>query len=142
MHLIFTAILALILYPLFGPWVAIMFLSGWLIDADHFVWWIGTRKNLNFKEFWHYHEVEAPKDNYRADDGDLYLGHTVEFLGIVMFASIFHPVALLFLIGLIGHYLLDAIWLATVPGRIVLDHSLLHWILVNWVRKEGKKKSY
>ena len=138
-HFIFTAFLAAALFPFFG-WAALAaFLGGWLIDADHFLWWISTRKNLNIRQFFHYHNHEAPKCSYHSDDGDLYLGHTIEFLAVAIGAAFFHPLAQVFLIGLAGHYILDAIWLATAPKRIVLNHSIIWWVFINKIKKNGGK---
>lgn len=139
-HFIFTAVLAGALFPFFGRGSLIVFLSGWLIDADHFLLWVVTRRNLHIGKFYHYHMVESERNNYRSEDGNLHLAHTIEFLALAVIAAFLHPLALVFLIGLLGHYLLDAIWLAAVPKRIILNHSVIWWIVANKIRGNGGKR--
>ena len=134
-HLAFTSLLALMLYPLFGPWVLIIFLGGWLIDFDHYVWWVATRKRLNIREFFHFYNVESPKSNHHVNDGNIFLGHTIEFFLLALILAFLHPIGLIFFIGLLEHWILDAIWLATVPKRLILNHSLLSWLWMHKIKR-------
>ena len=136
-HFIFTAVLAAALSPFFGWGAMVMFLSGWLIDADHFLLWVVTRRNFNVGKFYRHHMVESQKTGYHTEDGNLHIAHTAEFLALAVIAAFFHPLALVFLIGLLAHYALDAIWLAAVPRRIILNHSIIWWIVVNKIRKRA-----
>ena len=112
-HFIASSIIAAVLYPFFG-WRSIFALAGgFLIDIDHYVWFIASshRKrsgiaDLGIKEAYNYH---APHD-YR---NQLHIFHSLEFLlllaalAAVSWQSAYLPAVLACLIGFAVHQAMD-----------------------------------
>ena len=137
-HVGLTGILALILYPIFEWKIIFLFVGGVLIDADHFLYYIIKNKDLNPINCYKYYMIDSAKHKYHNVNGSLFVFHTIEFAIGLVIAAFFSEIALLILIGYIGHWILDGIWLAKVAKRVVLDHSIIHWLWVNIGKHQSK----
>ena len=126
-HSLFSLILAAILYPFFGWGALFVFIGGVMIDFDHYIWYVYNLRKYNPFKCYTYFIKDIGKNNWQDVQGTVLVFHTVEFLALCIILSFFNTIALLFTIGLIGHYLLDFIWYLRVPKRAILDHSLIHW---------------
>jgi hypothetical protein len=78
-HIKTSIILSLIFYFWIGAVGAlIVFFSGWIFDADHWLRYILWRKNISLKEAYLWHR------NRKAHKGkELYLCHTIEFMAAI-----------------------------------------------------------
>ena len=132
-HMLLSSILALVFYPFFKWSVLLILISGVAIDIDHYLWRMYKNKEYNPLDCYRYYLYQSPKNNFKADNGNLHIFHTTEFLAISVFLSFYSTLALLFTIGLLGHYILDAIWHVSVPKRVILNHSLISWIIKNTI---------
>ncbi len=136
-HAIFTLVLAALLFPFFGWKALVVFASGVLIDVDHLLWYAYKTRSLSpFKCYKYYTDH---KNKWKEHIGFLHIFHTIEFFVIIIAAAFYNEYALIFLIGLAGHYLLDLIWHLTVPKRVLLDHSIIHWIYLNMIKRQKTK---
>lgn len=134
-HLFVLAIIAAFLYQIFGWKVIFTIAGGVLIDIDHYFWYIYKFRKFNIVDCYKYFLSSTEKDNFKINLGILLIFHTIEFLLIVAILSIYNEIILLFTIGLLSHYLLDLIWLYTVPKQLIANHSLISWIYKNKIQK-------
>mgnify|MGYP001603476788 CR=1 FL=1 len=130
-HLVVSLILSALLYPLFGWKALLILISGVTIDIDHYFWYISKFKEFNLFRCYECLTVEAEKNNWKDVIGSLFIFHTIEFLLIIVVASFYSEYALIFLIGLSVHYLLDFIWHCYLPKRMITNPSIISWILKN-----------
>ncbi len=134
-HLLVSFILALVFYPMFG-WKAVFILAGGiLIDLDHYLWCIFRHKNLSLLDCYKYFIDGFDKERVKKNIGILLVFHTIEFLLIVGIISFFSQTALLFAVGILSHYLLDLIWLYSVPKQLIANHSIILWLIQNTSKK-------
>ena len=133
-HFVVSSILAVIFYPIFNWKVLFIFAGGVLIDVDHYLWYVYRYNNFNlFGCYSHY--IRQFKDNFKKNIGILLLFHTIEFLVIAVIFSFLNELVLIFTIGLVSHYLLDLIFLYSVPKRFIANHSIIHWLIKNEIQK-------
>ena len=130
-HLLVSSILAAILYPIFQWKVLLIFVGGVLIDADHYLWYIYKYKKFNLVDSYKFYLKNMEINDFSNVTGILLIFHTIEFLLIMVLSSFYIKFAFIFTIGLLSHYLLDLIFLYSVPKRFIVDHSMTHWIVKN-----------
>jgi hypothetical protein len=128
-HLISALILAAILYPLFNWKVIFIVAGGFLIDIDHYLWYIFRHKSINILECYKFFIAHHKHNNFDESVGILLIFHNLEFLLVMAFLSLYSEIAMLFLFGLILHYSLDLVWLSSVPKRFLSSPSILKWLL-------------
>jgi len=134
-HFVFSLAIGIILYPIFG-WKALFVLAGGvLIDLDHYLWYAYRHKKANFFEAYKYYLKNLEKNDFTSDIGILLVFHTIEFLALMIVLSFYGEAFFLFTIGLLLHYLLDAVFLYFVAKRLIADYSLVHWVLKNKIQK-------
>jgi hypothetical protein len=138
-HFIVSAIIAAALYPIFG-WLSILVIAGgFLIDADHYVWTVVSKKTLSLQYAYSYYKRERHGDDYIFN-----ICHTAEFFTLVMILALLYPPAALFATGYMIHLVLDRIdsgrcckkhnskfnyfWFNDQKGRRTF--SILYWLLV------------
>ena len=109
-HIVVSAILAAIFYPAYGLNSFFIIAGGVLIDIDHYLWYISKFKRYGLKECYEYCAKGTIKDNWKYVMGSLFVFHNLEFLALSIALSFYFPWALMFLTGLLSHYLLDLIW--------------------------------
>lgn len=107
-HFIASALVASVLYFYAGLSNAFLFFAGgFVFDFDHYLWWVLTRKNFDYKATLKYFDkqlqlLKARKKVHRY----LMPFHTVEFLILVLIISDFiHNYFLAF--GLVFHWAID-----------------------------------
>jgi len=134
-HLIVSSILAIILYPTFSWNVIFIIVGGVFIDIDHYFWYVYKYKKFSLFDCYKFFIVEAEKNGWKYVIGVLLVFHTIEFLVLIVLSSFFNQLALIFTIGLLGHYLLDLVWHVLVPKRIIVNPSIISWIVKNKIQK-------
>ncbi len=128
-HVLASAIIAALFYPAFRWKVAFILAGGVAIDIDHYFQYALKYRKFGFKDCYNHFTSDAEKNNYKEVTGILLIFHTVEFIAVMAILSFYSRFALIFSIGLLGHYILDAVYICTVPKRIILNHSIISWIL-------------
>lgn len=134
-HALFSLILAAALYPAFRWKVLFVLIGGVLIDIDHYFWCIYKYKKFNLIACYRFYVNTNASRDFTQHLGLLHIFHTIEFLLLMSLLSLYYDFALLFVIGLIGHYALDLAWYMTVPKRVIANHSLISWVLKNRIQK-------
>lgn len=134
-HSIFSIILAVILYPIFGWKVELIVAGGVLIDVDHYLWYIYKYNNLNLLDCYRHYLNRMDRKGIMENIGILLLFHTIEFFLLMAILSLYVEEFFIFTIGLIAHYFLDLIYLYYVPKRFIANHSVISWIIANKIQK-------
>jgi len=98
-HFFVGLIISLILYPLYGLNVLIIFFANLLIDIDHYILYIFKFKSLDV--------VRAHNYFFNEEKPFLLFFHTVEFLLVLLLLSFYSKLAFFVLIGALAHLLLD-----------------------------------
>ena len=124
-HAAFSILLAAALYPIFNWKVVFILIGGILIDADHYLWYILKHGNFSLPDCYRHFTIDAEKANYKYFVGEVLVFHTAEFFALMLALSFYSQTALLFTIGLVGHYFLDFIWFFFILKRFILSHSIL-----------------
>lgn len=109
--------------------------GGVLIDGDHYLWYVYRYRKVNFFDAYRHYIKNLEKNDFTADIGILLVLHTIEFLIIMLVLSFYDAIFLLFTVGLIFHYILDAVFLYFVAKRVIADYSAVHWILKTKFKK-------
>ena len=128
-HAVFSLALAAALYPISGWKIIFIPIGGVLIDADHYLWYILKHGSFNLPGCYRHFTTHAEKTGYKNFVGEILIFHTAEFFALMLALSFYSQMALLFTIGLAGHYLLDFIWFFFILKRFILSHSIL-WRLI------------
>jgi hypothetical protein len=78
-HLLASSVIVLGVFPVYGYWAFLAYISGFLIDADHYIYWVFKFKNFNLIENYKYC---AKKDRPPVNDM-IHIFHLLEFWVIV-----------------------------------------------------------
>ncbi|MBI5393192.1 hypothetical protein HZA96_04955 [Candidatus Woesearchaeota archaeon] len=111
-HFIISSVLAAISYPFFGWQSIFLFIGGFFIDGDHYLWYIFTKKNFNLKKAYHFH-----LNNDLSEKKIIDIFHTAEFWILILLASLlsnsylpyYHTAILAFTFGIYSHIICDLI---------------------------------
>lgn len=134
-HLLVSLLLAAILYPTLGWKVLFILAGGVLIDIDHYLWYVHKHKKFGLIGCYNNFTIEAEKSDWKNVNGILLIFHTIEFLLIMTVMSFYNQIALILALGLFLHYMLDIIWIVTVPKRFVTNHSIIYWYIKSRIQK-------
>lgn len=105
-HLIASAILTVALYPLYGINSLLVFIGGFLIDVDHWMWFVQQKKNFSILKAYNYHKNG---DCQKAGVKPLNIFHTVEFLVLVFILSLYSTYIFIITLGIYSHMFLDCL---------------------------------
>ena len=135
LHLLISLILAAVLYPLFNWKVIFIIVGGVLIDIDHYLFYVRRFSDFNIKNCYKYCDInERKKNNFKDTRGLLLIFHNIEFLLISIIFSIYSQLALMFTIGLIFHYMIDAIHRYSLAKSFISSPSLIAWLIKNKIQ--------
>ena len=134
-HVLFSLILAAMLYPIFGWKVLLVLAGGVLIDVDHYFWYVYNQKKFDLIGCYNYFIYELRKNNWKDIQGSVLIFHTVEFFILLALLAFYSSFVMLFLIGLLGHYFLDFLFFYSVPKRAILNYSLISWYFKHQIQK-------
>jgi hypothetical protein len=129
LHFIASLILFVILYPYFGAASLMVFLTGWLIDADHALYYVLKFREFRWKKMYSYFKENKSKKKI------INIFHTIEFYALVAVLSFYNVYALTAAIGLFAHVAMDLIHLASLG-----NFNLRYWTITGWVIDVIKSK--
>ena len=130
-HSALSIVLCILFYPTYKWEILFIFAGGVLIDADHYLWYIARFKKWNLIKCYDFFIADVRKNRWKPISGSVLVFHTIEFLIIMILLSFYNSFALMFTIGLLGHYLLDFIWHISVPKMVIMNHSIIYWFYKN-----------
>ena len=134
-HLMFSSILAILLYPLYNWKVLFVLAGGFLIDIDHYLWYIYRYKKFNLIDSYRFYMKNIEVNDFTNVMGILLIFHSVEFLLVMIILSFYNEYVFIFTIGVILHYLLDLIFLFIYTRRFIVNHSIIWWIIKEKIQK-------
>jgi len=113
--------------------LALIFLSSFLIDFDHYLASLIKTKKWKLSDSFRYHKKQLAKENKEIArglkrKGDFHLFHTIEFHILIGIMGIFFRPFLYIFMGMMFHTLLDIIYLAK-TGKF----HRREFILSNWL---------
>ena len=134
-HFLVSSLIAILLYPIFSWKVLMVFVGGVLIDVDHYLLYVYRFKKFSLKGCYKYHHVDVKKNHHKDVFGALLIFHTIEFLLLSAFLSLYSTLALMFTVGLSAHYTLDIIERYQLEKSFITNPSLIDWIIKNKIQK-------
>ena len=127
-HFIVSLVLSILLFPFFKFNVIYIMVGGFLIDIDHYLWYILKYKNFSIKNT--YKLSKNNKILYR-----LHIFHLIEVLILCIILSFFSKIFLLITIGLVIHHAMDFYHMIYNLGKLNLR---VHSIAQLWMIKKNK----
>jgi len=143
-HIVVGAVASILIYFLFPVTLLqtlIIFLSSFLIDADHYFYYIFKKKDINFfrarnwfmkkRNLWR----KMPKEEKRKYKLSIIIFHGIEFLIIILILAQFYNIFYFMLVGIIIHLVLD--WIE----MIYIHHPLYHKLsqIYTLIKNKNKK---
>ncbi len=106
-HFLSCVILTILLFPFFSYLSFLVFIFGFFIDVDHYIYDAIKSKDLNLKNSYYRH-----MDKNLERKNQLHIFHTIEFVLLVFIILIYSKSIIISIIslGLILHLLLDFIY--------------------------------
>jgi hypothetical protein len=115
-HIFINFILCIILLILIKPfYVLIIFLTSFLIDIDHYLYYVFEKKRFSLKSAYNWYIIkrkqfhELSLEEKKKHRYFIFSFHGIEFLVIVYLLSFLNPIFIYILIGLIIHLIEDLI---------------------------------
>jgi hypothetical protein len=134
-HILFGFIFAVILYFIFPNisflGIVIIFLSSFLIDVDHILYYFFRKGNLNpFKAYrWYIDRAKKicklPRQQKKNFYSGLYIFHGVEVLIFLFLLSHYFPILFFVFLGFSLHFIID--FFHEIYDKATVDKSSLIW---------------
>jgi hypothetical protein len=116
-HILASLITALVLFPFIKFYAIIFFFAGFLIDVDHYLEYVFTRKKINpitaYKSFMNIYKTNKKNLNNKIksitlnNKSQLHIFHTYEILGLIGIIGLFNKFILFIFFGFLFHFALD-----------------------------------
>lgn len=144
-HAIFGIIFSILFYIIFHITLFaafLIFLASVLIDSDHYIWYVYTKKSLNItKAYIWFKEKRKKWFKLSQKERDKYkraylIFHSIEFWVILFLLSYFNKIFLYMLIGILFHMILDFIEIFYIREKYYFKLSLV-WIYLKNHNKEN-----
>lgn len=122
-HLISSIVPLILLFPIY-KYLSLLFLVGsYLIDADHYLWYVLRFKSFNFKE--------AYRESLIRKKGRLHIFHTIEFWILMWILSFYSVFFFIIFLGVMFHISLDLIDMKTKRYFNARSLSVIKYIIDN-----------
>jgi len=143
-HIIFGAIISLVLYlftTLTLTQTLIIFLSSFLLDFDHYIFYFIKTKDFSFKNAIKYHIkkrkkwLKLPLNKRNCFKHTILLFHGIEFWAILIILSALNSIFLFILLGIAIHMSLDFIELVYLKFSLYPKFSQIYVCMTNKNKK-------
>jgi len=128
-HFIASLVLAAILYPFYGVNVLFIFVGGFLIDLDHYLWYIYKNKGFNPINAYKFYLKMLKEKSFNQKRKYLLLFHSAEFLVLMVIFAFYSKIMFIILIGLLYHYALDTITILFISKGRCSTYSIVWWLV-------------
>ena len=126
-HLATSLALAAALYPFFG-WVSLLVaVGGFLIDIDHYFWYIYKTKKFSIKGCYDYYMLPPKNGNFFNSKDSLLIFHTIEVIMLILILALFNEHIRFILFGLLLHFSLDVYYRLTKAKYLFLSQPSVIW---------------
>ncbi len=122
-HFTVTLILSIFLFPVFGIKVLLLFVLGFFIDVDHYLWHVFKDGNLSLKKAY-----KMDKDKSVKKTDLLHILHVFEFWLPMLILGFFNEWLFLLSFGLVVHLLLDFIHMLYTGAEHARTMSVISWL--------------
>lgn len=130
LHALFALIFAAVLYPFIGIYSVVVFLSGFVFDVDHYIYYVIKKRDFNFVNGYFYHVPGSKVHESHRDS--LHIFHTWEvWLLLFILTFLIHEIFLFILLGLLFHMIFD--W-----GYLLFNNDAIGeraWSLIGWISR-------
>lgn len=140
---LFTLILKLIT-PLNNLYLGIIFLASFLIDADHYFFYILRKKDFNFeKAYWWFFNKRNKYRKLSLDERTeykkpIFIFHGIEFLIFLWILSVFSEIFLFIILGAAIHIFLDILELYSINEPFYSKFSQI----ITYIKNNNKKRFF
>lgn len=121
-HFLISCILSILLFPLYGASSFLVFLSGFLIDIDHYIWYALKFRDLNLKNSYVFHK----KRKQLIEIDRLHIFHVFEFWLLILIISLIFYIPTI-MIGLVIHLIMDFSEMP-ITSKNLRSTSLILWL--------------
>ena len=101
-HFLACTILTIIFYPVFGLYSLLVFIGGFFVDADHYLYTAIVTRNIGLKKAYLFYKTPWEKRKLI-----LHVFHTVEIWALLLVMSFFYKEAAIISAGLVIHMIMD-----------------------------------
>jgi|SRR3989338_2149015 len=127
-HFIASCVLSILLFPTYGFSSFLVFISGFLIDIDHYFWYVLKFKEFNLKNSYVFH-----KERRQLSVDRLHIFHVFEFWLLMLILDLIFYIPPL-IMGLVIHLVMD---FSEMP---ITSKDLRSTSLILWLYKNNKVK--
>ena len=127
-HFIVTLILAIVLFPVYKWLSLLVFISGLLIDADHFLWYAARFKHFSLKGAYYY---SLNKRREHREEDVLHILHVIEIWILIFILGFFNEIFFILALGLAVHQFMDFYACIKNKEHYSRTFSLFTWIARN-----------
>ncbi len=144
-HFLSCVILLIILHPFFGYWSLAVFIGGFFIDVDHYLWNIIEKRNFNILKGYREISIESKKrmEKYRNAKKPVYLNldmmhifHVWEFWVLMFLLSFINKFFFIIFLGMVLHLSLDFYDMFKIQIYGCRAISFLGWLKRHGLRKQ------
>jgi len=130
-HILLGFTLSILLYSfslITLPQATLIFLSSFLIDIDHYLFYVKKKKDYNLKNavIWFKETLFLKKHKPM-----LVVFHTIEFIVLIAILSLYFKALIFILIGLLFHSITDLFYFIYLGFFNVREYSLIRYLVSN-----------
>lgn len=112
-HLIVSMLLTIALYPFYGPYSLLAMLGGFLIDTDHYIFYVVKKRDFSIRRMYNYCMDSTYNEIFC-------IFHNIEFFALILLLSLLAPIFFIMLLSMFIHFIMDFINLHQ-KGRLKKD---------------------
>ena len=144
-HIMLSLIVSVMIYPFFGIYTIIFFLSSFLMDIDHYIEYVIDKKDFNLSHAYnhfmkgHHKRKENIKKNKQNKNNkiNIHIFHLIEIVILIIILSWFNKIFFYIALGIIFHIILDLIDYLYIKHikKAKLDHCGRCYSLISYLFK-------
>lgn len=128
-HFLASLVLCAVLYPFYGINSLFIIIGSFLIDLDHYLWYVYKFKNFNFIKAYKFYLKINKEKSFAKQKKCIIIFHSVEFLILMVILSFYSKIMFIILIGLLYHYVLDIIHVLFIMKGTWAVYSIIWWFM-------------
>ncbi len=127
-HFIISLILAIVLFPVYKWLSLLVFVFGFLIDVDHYLWHVIISKNFSLRKAYNY---SLDKNRDSSNEDVLHIFHVLEIWILVLLLGFINEIFFILALGLVAHLIMDFAECIKEGYYYARTFSLFTWIYRN-----------
>jgi hypothetical protein len=134
-HFLACLALSVILFPFFGIFAFLVFISGFIIDGDHVLSYFLLKNKVGIKEAYNFFRSIEKSSDQHTYKKIIRPFHNLETFSILLATALIIPLTIPILIGFLVHMTMDII------NEIKVYHSLQNYSLIKAFLDKSKQKA-